>query len=211
MIRTHRSSFCSLAVELEGGHIESANPFCFRDWLLTEGSSCHPKTSPTLQLCMPGRRSSPGSFLHTSTSFNAPFEPFNKALTTASFSRGFKLHVLYTSRPPTFNSRAACSAIDSCSVCRSTPDAGVHFFHKSGLLRRVPSPEHGTSAKMRSKRYTELLVSFLLFFPSEVSLFCPSSLFCVSRKKGNFCAWWLVTSKHGELLRFVWCVKRFAR
>ena len=60
----------------------------------------------------------------------------------------------------TAGSGAACVAISSCSVCRSTPDAGLHFFHRSGDLRSVPSPEHGTSANTRSKRYAVSCASF---------------------------------------------------
>ena len=62
-------------------------------------------------------------------------------------------------------------------------------------MRKVPSPEHGTSANTRSNRIGLL----------------SSPPFPASIRNGNFCAWWFVTINAGELLRFVWCVKRFAR
>ena len=117
------------------------------------GASCQPKTSPTFHEYIPGRRRSPSSSPLTSTSFSAPLDRRRSAATTASSSSGLSEHVLYTSLPPTLSSRAACAAISSWSECRSTPLAGDHFFHKSGDLRRVPSPLHGTSARMRSNLY----------------------------------------------------------
>lgn len=40
----------------------------------------------------------------------------------------------------------------ACSPCRPLPLAGDQRRQMSGALRMVPSPEHGTSHRMRSKR-----------------------------------------------------------
>ena len=195
MMRTHRSRFISRALDDPGGHIEDATFRCRRP--PPSGRSCQPNASPTSHAYIPGLRFNPSSSPLTSTSFSAPLARFNSAATTASSSNGFSEQVLYTSRPPTLSRRAACDAISSCSVCRSTPDAGVHFFHRSGDLRNVPSPEHGTSARMRSNLYG--------------SRFDDPPASSVGYRVGNFCAWWLVTMSAGELLRLVWCVSRLAR
>lgn len=40
----------------------------------------------------------------------------------------------------------------TCRPCRPLPLAGDQRRQMSGALRMVPSPEHGTSHRMRSKR-----------------------------------------------------------
>jgi hypothetical protein len=51
----------------------------------------------------------------------------------------------------TFNSWMPRVAIWIWRLCRPRPMAGLHLLHKSGALRRVPSPLQGTSHRMRSK------------------------------------------------------------
>ena len=52
----------------------------------------------------------------------------------------------------TLSSDTACMASENCSDCNTKPPWGTHCFQIEGVLRKVPSPEHGTSARMRSYR-----------------------------------------------------------
>lgn len=111
----------------------------------------------TRQVDRPGRRLRPGSSDETSTSDkSAPSDGSDSsAATTASSSSGFREHVLYTMRPPGASKAAQRAAILNCSACSPIPCAADHLRHTSGDLRRVPSPEQGTSARTRSKRTGE--------------------------------------------------------
>mmetsp|Transcript_31227 Transcript_31227/g.99591 ORF Transcript_31227/g.99591 Transcript_31227/m.99591 type:complete len:242 (-) Transcript_31227:201-926(-) len=68
-----------------------------------------------------------------------------------------------------------------------------HRRQRSGALRRVPSPEQGTSQRMRSN-------------------WMPCPLGCLADlSPGNFCASWLVTRRQGEHMRLVWWTRRWQR
>jgi hypothetical protein len=82
----------------------------------------------------------------------------------------------------TFSSLQACTRICSCNPCRPLPPLCVQRRQMSGALRIVPSPEHGTSHKMRSKRTV----------PCAASLAWPDG-----RTSGKRCPSWLVTSRQG--------------
>ena len=74
------------------------------------------------------------------------------ASTTASFWSGSIAHVEYTRRPPGRSSAQPRSRMASCVGCARRPARTLHRSHLAGDLRSVPSPPHGTSQRIRSKR-----------------------------------------------------------
>mmetsp|Transcript_36854 Transcript_36854/g.65989 ORF Transcript_36854/g.65989 Transcript_36854/m.65989 type:complete len:216 (+) Transcript_36854:373-1020(+) len=154
----------------------------------------HSPLSRIFQDSMPGLRFSSGKAPVISTRRSDPLERRNTSATTASFSTGLKVQVEYTMRPPILSSRAACRVIRTCNGCRATPLLVFHLRQMSGALRSVPSPQQGTSHKMRSNRRD---------FSSGSAL---SRGTC-----GKYCPSWLVTSRQGEQMRLVWCVSRLQR
>lgn len=79
----------------------------------------------------------------------------------------------------------------------------------SGALRRVPSPLHGTSHKIRSKynpfvSSSDISVSTIEFSVDVVSK-CP----LLSFNPGKSCASWLVTTMFGLHMRLVWWINRW--
>lgn len=84
----------------------------------------------------------------------------------------------------------ACSAIANCSECSPLAIPGPHFRQISGALRSVPSPEQGTSQRIRSN---------LTGFPSS-----PGT-------EGKAWPSWLVTTIEGVQSRLVWWVRRLHR
>ena len=93
MTRTHRSSFSAEASASLGGNMVSVTLRCLRA-AFAPPSSCHPNTSPTRHVRMPGRRARPGSCAETSARRSAPRERRSSAATTASSSSGFSEQVL---------------------------------------------------------------------------------------------------------------------
>ena len=104
----------------------------------------------TFQLDIPGRRRKSRTRSEASTISNAPPHRRTSSATTASFSTGLKLHVLYTMYPPTRNSATPRCAMRSCRPCSPMANSGRHSLQICGFLRSVPSPLHGTSQMMRS-------------------------------------------------------------
>ena len=145
----------------------------------------------TFQEVMPGLRAKSRTRSDASTISTAPPHLSNSAATTASFSTGLKLHVLYTMYPPTFNSATPLCAMRNCSVCNEIANSGLNSFQICGFLRNVPSPEHGTSQMIRSNApsgYREAAGSLFgsLFVRLSTSKSGTSGF-------GNHCAWWFVT------------------
>lgn len=54
-------------------------------------------------------------------------------------------------RPPGASNCMPRVAIRNCIDCKLNACPGFHFFHRSGFFLSVPSPEHGTSQRIRSK------------------------------------------------------------
>ena len=79
---------------------EVTNDMCGTKYKLRQGER-RKRQQRTFQALRPGRRLSAGKLPDTSTSRMAPPVASNTAATTASFSTGLKLHVEYTSLPPT--------------------------------------------------------------------------------------------------------------
>ena len=173
-MRKHRSRLCARFVVLDANMLFLI--FVLRVWLSLAYESYVSYHFPVFKSwtdhsVKPGNRFKPGSIFEQSTNRIAPWLLFNSSTTTASFSRGFKEHVLYTSLPPPscFNNLNARVTTFTWIECNSTPLEFDHFFHKSVLFRNVPSPEHGTSHNIRSNVF--------------------------SNSKGRVWASWLMTSK----------------
>src|SRR5271170_524129 len=114
------------------------------------------------------------------------------AARTASSSTGFILQVEYTTRPPTLSIWSARTRILTCVRWSPSPLLGVHLVHTSRFFLVVPSPEQGTSARMRSNlRYR--------FGPGFPSCDCTEG----NLMDGNIVASWFVTMMFGELKRFI--------
>ena len=103
----HRSSG-RFAASAYAGNIVSCS-LCFSSG--PSNRSCFPSLSHTSHVRTPGTRRSSGIRSDTSRSSSAPSDCFSSAATTASSSIGLNVHVLYTSRPPTFRTLAARTAI----------------------------------------------------------------------------------------------------
>ena len=144
------SAMASASSWLAGGHMDWTR--VLRPLLPGGGTGVllSPLLSSTSQWLLPADRRSAGNTPVVSTSRRAPLVWRNKAATTASSSRGFRLQVLYTMRPPVRSMAAPRVAMLSCSGWMPTAMWRCHLRHRSGALRSVPSPVQGTSARMRS-------------------------------------------------------------
>src|SRR3569833_928620 len=81
-------------------------------------------------------------------------------LTTASFSTGFFLFVEYTAQLLGFSICKARFRMRHCTACRPRVLAGFQSLHRPTFFLMVPSPEQGTSARIRSNlRYRPTLGS----------------------------------------------------
>ena len=149
---------------------------------------------------MPGRRWRAGSIPEASTMLTSPLKWRSAATTTASFSMGFREHVEYTSRPPGRSSIRPRIRMRSWRACRPVPFMGVQSFQIARFLRSVPSPEHGTSARMRS-----YLSSRCSIGSDGCSPFHETWMF------GMLLASTLVTQRLGDGRRWDWCTSMWAR
>mmetsp|Transcript_4447 Transcript_4447/g.15618 ORF Transcript_4447/g.15618 Transcript_4447/m.15618 type:complete len:284 (-) Transcript_4447:680-1531(-) len=150
--------------------------------------SYHSPSEEIFQVLMPGARLRSGSSLETSTSSMTPSQRRRISATTASFSTGLKEQVLYTMRPPMATSCVPRCAILICSLCSENACLVDQRPQRSGLLRRVPSPLHGTSASTLSN----LNLSPARGWPSGYL------------RPGRRWASWLVTTTLGVARRFIW-------
>src|SRR5277367_3199377 len=147
-IRIHRDN-CRLipSSSFVGENIVSVT---FPPATISVRSISSPFASNTFHDCIPGRLTSWGNSSETSTTSTAPFVNRKISATTASFSNGFNEHVEYTNRPFTASICNPRYKIRICKGCKPTADLFVQFFQINSFLRKVPSPEQGTSAKTRS-------------------------------------------------------------
>ena len=143
----------------------------------------------TFQVVIPARRRKPRTRSLASTISTAPPHFSTSAATTASFSTGLKLHVLYTMYPPTFRSATPLSAMRNCSACSPIANSGRHSFQICGFLRNVPSPEHGTSQMIRSN----VPAGYRVWEPSVPRAHAEGDSEIGALGLGNHCAWWFVT------------------
>jgi len=146
--------------------------------------------SITAQSFSPGLRLSKGSSSEVgrSETFSRPPHLSIADAMTASFSTGFMLHVEYTTRPPTFNICKARTRIRTWVTYSPRALPGVQSCHRLTFFLVVPSPEHGTSARIRSNlRY---------LFNAGCSGVGGSLI------EGYMVASWFVTIRLGEDRRF---------
>mmetsp|Transcript_7910 Transcript_7910/g.33295 ORF Transcript_7910/g.33295 Transcript_7910/m.33295 type:complete len:218 (+) Transcript_7910:883-1536(+) len=123
---------------------------------------------------------------------------FTAAMTTASFSMGFMEHVEYTSLPPSSKRCSPRRRMRTCFLWRPSAKESVQLLRTAGVLRRVPSPLHGTSASTREKRKIPISRSVAVSLSSSQSVDdCGGAVYT----RGKLAASPLVTSTAGEARR----------
>lgn len=89
-------------------------------------------------------------------------------------------------------------------------EVSYHFLQMSGALRRVPSPLHGTSQRMRSK-YNPFISSSEISASTLASAETASKWPLLSFSPGKSWASWFVNMIFGLHMRLVWWIKRWHR
>ena len=101
----------------------------------------------------------------------------------SSSSAGAKVQVEYTRTPPGLSIFSASASIDFCLSAHKVTFSGVHSFIAVSSFLNIPSPEHGASTTILSKKHGKNFAMFsgvslhtTAFGTPSLSIFCERIL-----------------------------------